>query len=231
MIEYNNETGIAVQIGLAGVAEYSYLAEDNWLDIMNTQIEPIKHIPHCLHGYKQWQYIGVDGDVSCSVALQSIDKPYLYCQEADFSHFYPKDNVNYICAVMRGEPRNDISIELQKFPFGQHLVKSIPDGAYAGSFVQVMTLDQLLGNIWSQIDVLAVDIEGEEVSLFQNYRWHIKPKFIAVEFHGCFAQVTISDDEFVSLFEKQGYNLVLSKKTNCIDERNDPYTLELQFLL
>ena len=102
------------------------------------------------------------------------------------------DNVHWICAEI-GSRNNQISLD---------------------TLCQCYNLES--------IDVLAIDVEGAELDILENWSWNPTPHFIAVEVHTNFG---IDCDKFRSYIESKGYKLVLSEPTN------HHATVEYQFIL
>ena len=198
----NTEHGVCIQMGLNREAEYLYLASPNWLQKMK-QVNPIKALPKVLHHISKWDYYGIDCDPA-SISLMLHTHPQQECIKWIQARIDSKDG---------------------------KIVRNFENwGKEDNLFLSVtVTLDTLIKGLdLEKIDVLALDIEGAELGLFQTYQWHIYPTYIAVEIHDA------RDDErpveyfetrklIQDIIQERGYEMTLHKKW-------EGRTEELQFL-
>lgn len=202
------KTGIVMQIGIYTVADYAYLSEPNWQQVMR-KVSELKHVPPQLHHIKDWKYIGVDCDVASIAAMSRQIQNAIWCPRfitgKDTGHTYRYSS--------------DAFEDITGIPFGL----SAPN-----VFIHKTPLSDFLKELEiSHLDVLAVDIEGSEVELFENYDWQVKPTYLPIEFHHKF--VDILQQDFEQLFYDAGYIKIHEEPTNHC-EALIPQTTELQFL-
>lgn len=76
----------------------------------------------------------------------------------------------------------------------------------------------------SELGMLAIDIEGDELAVFEEYSWNVKPAFITVEVHRQDQSLEEACVAIINLVEPHGYNVY-----NC-QQSNYNRTYELQFL-
>ena len=214
-------TGTCLQIGLDGIAEYIYLTHPNWKDHMHAHIEPLKHVPKALD-YKEWQYFGVD------VNPTSIDF---------MAYRYRLKNAKFIIACVKGDNKvgfvNYVISRIAGDIYKKNVTYELNNDLVQTCYVVKMSLSTLINLLGLQtLDVLAVDIEGTEQEIFENYDWKIKPRYISVEMHHLFPNFTMNQQEFEAIFTRQGYKKINEEDTNGLPTF-PPHcrTKELQFLL
>lgn len=196
--------GTVVQIGLQQEVEYLYLVEPNWRKLMLSQPE-LKRVPKSVYrDIDQWTYWGVDQD------YHSI------CYMA--KHYGEKGN--WIATQLNGHEGGRFN------RFQSHLWHQ---DQFRGMFSTLTTLkDLFLGFGLYDIDVLAMDIEGMELGVFQQFTWEggwetHAPKYIALEIHS----YQPIHDEVMSIFESLPYEILQTVPTNT---ENDYPTTEVQFI-
>lgn len=210
--------GNVVQIGICGAAEYAYLSESNWRDVMDNII-PEKRIPQELFGHERFEFHGVDCDVA-SIAFMSKLHPHCYWYPYFVTSSEEKASQKYTYASdLYGLAHPEIPADVRKWA---------RDNLSINVCIEKITLSELFADKIevSHIDVLAMDIEGYEVETFCNYDWKIKPTFIAVEFH--YLWIDITQQDFEDLFYRNGYKKVLEERSNVADGIHQ--TVELQFI-
>lgn len=149
--------GVCVQIGLHNVAEYLYLARPNWKEVMG-ELEVLKQIPAVVADrWTSWRYYGVDSDVG---SIQKMLEIY--------------GSVSTACWV-----HASVGVASDQLMW---LPSYFAQGRFIGFACSLQRLFALLN--LSQVDVLAIDVEGDEIGIFENYDWGVKPSFISVEVHG-----------------------------------------------
>ena len=90
-------------------------------------------------------------------------------------------------------------------------------------------LDQIIADLrLTRLDLLALDIEGTEVELIQNYSWHLKPTFLTIEYHDEY--VLMPKHAFENLITRQGYTKINQQPTNYSPGRGIYPTTEFQFI-
>ena len=217
----NRDMGTVMQIGIGGVAEYMYLLVPNWQQNMHENVAPLLHVPEQFEKDDNWVYIGIDCDISSIYyMLAKYQMPNAYwisafvTNEEEGLQFLSSDAVHH-----------DLFVEHSPFNWN-----SSERSFY---YTPKKSLSQIVQDLGiTKLDVLVIDIEGHEVSIFENYDWRVRPTFIAVEFHHCYPDVVkISPEGFIKIFTDQGYKKITEEKTNTVEENPEHYTLELQFLL
>ena len=156
----------------------------------------LKQIPFSvLKGIDRWRYFGID---ACPKSITRLAEMFFEIPSASLIHACVK-GTHKLCKV-------DIFREPPYF------VKNIS-----------ITFDDLIKYLKiDRIDVLAMDIEGDEVSVLENYSFRIIPKFIAVESHEKYYLGNYGRLE--AFLVDKGYKLLVSEMTN---EGN---TREYQFI-
>ena len=206
--------GIAIQIGAYTEVEYAYLLNPNWQEVMQT-VPEIKHLPTKLQVIENWSVYAIDCDPSSC----------LYIRER-----YP--DVHCINAYITGNKRGIRESYLSDAFHILHALEFYDISDYQGRryFISQTPFDDIISSLeLTHIDVLAVDIESAEVELFENYSWCIKPRFLAIEFHDCFLDISRIDFEEVIL--NQGYRKIKEERTNFSTDDNTYHTTELQFMI
>ena len=215
MVHSEASKGVAIQIGLYTEAEYSYLLQPDWQHVMQEAVDELKHIPEIFESISDWHFIGID-----------CDPGSILCMRERFP-----DTLTTINALVTGNIRGIVKRYLSD---AFHIVRDIaffdlsdyPARAY---LMPQTPFDEIVSSLGlCHIDVLAVDIEGGEVELFENYSWEIAPRFLAIEFHDCFLDMARSDFEKVIL--DKGYTKIREAPTNYSLDANTYHTTELQFL-
>lgn len=190
-----NIYGIAIQIGLHKTAEYSYLGFSDWRS--RTPTDELKQVPDVIQkDIDRWRYIGVD---ACPKSVSGL-----------VEHFYNIPSAVLVNAYVTGEANKLTKVDIFRNP--PYFIKSIS-----------ITLDQLVLSLCvNRIDVLAIDVEGDEVDMLLNYSFRIRPHFITVESHEKYYLGEYGKVE--NHLRNMGYMLLCSVDTN---EGN---TREYQFL-
>ncbi|MYB02046.1 MAG: FkbM family methyltransferase [Acidimicrobiaceae bacterium] len=217
-----NRTGIVIQAGLGTGAEYLYLSKPDWKKYYDHK--GIRSIPESVARlYDEWMFYGIDCDATSITHM--CDK-------------YGKHRLNkfkWILAFLTGDLDHD-------HPFCERLCevntwsrKSDEDNLPYKHLVTAISLDDLLDNLsLPQLDILALDIEGSEVPLFETYSWRTKPLFINVEVHTYPEHYSKKEvlqanvEKIKGIIEDQGYEMILSKPTNF--RKDIHYTHEMHFL-
>ena len=192
--------GTVVQIGLQQEAEYLYLADPNWRELMLLQPE-LKRVPEqVFQDIDQWTYWGADQD------YHSI------CYMAN----HHGDKGNWIATQVNGNADGRFN------RFESHLWHQ---EQFRGMFSTLTSLkDLFMGFGLYDIDVLAMDIEGMELGVLQHHDWEShSPKYIALEIH---SYDPIYDD-VMQIFERLPYKLLSVTPTNI---GNKYPTQEAQFI-
>ena len=178
--------GVCIQVGLRDVAEYHYLSRDDWNIV--TVDDPLKRIPDDL-GVDSWRYVGVD---SCGSSIDHM-----------LQRYGTAPNVDWVLGFM--QPGAARLVQAQS-----HMMAHCEAG-WAPYMTQSLSFNRLLyGLQLTRVDVLALDIEGGEYSLFSDYDWSIKPQFMAIECHHPVERVT----PYVRVLEGVGYDMVLRRSGN-----------------
>ena len=203
--------GVCVQIGLHDMAEYLYLAKPNWREKHSEQ-EGLKQLPAAIADrWTSWRYYGVDWDVGSIVKM--LEK---------YGHI---PSVSWIHAAVVGN-QSDKLMKLPSYFIGGHFI------GFGCSLQRLFCLLYL-----TEVDVLVMDVEGSEISIFQNYDWVIKPSYISVEVHGDHDNPSITDAAALyhheaivdSILSEQGYSLLNKEYTNL--NTTGYCTCELQYQL
>ena len=151
------KTGICVQIGLCNSAEYLYLVDPNWRELLYEQ-PVLKQIPSELRDFENWMYVGIDQD-PFSIALM-------------MERHSSAERTSW---VSTGIKNSDSEIIIS----GSAVPKSI--GLYC-AYTQPLT--KVLRDLGiHRIDVLAMDIEGAEMEFWETYNWVMLPRYVALEAH------------------------------------------------
>ena len=148
--------GICIQIGLNETAEYLYLSEPDWKEKMRV-IDPLEILPESLHQYTSWRYFGIDRDPASIILMMNK---------------YPnRENIVWIQSFLH---ENVSTLEYTESWLNN----------FRRFLMFTMSFDMLVDALEiDSIDVLAIDIEGDEEILFNKYSWRLKPKYITVEAH------------------------------------------------
>lgn len=198
-----------IQIGLHEAAQWSFLAEHNWLDYFegkkhfnNKPTMPSEYqIPHFfLEDSEPFNFYGIDVDPE-SVA-------YL-C-----NRYRHRKRVNWICVGV------DNSIHLKKMP-DRYKNSNYYKYNLENKYLVFITMKELLESLrLKTLDILAVDIDGYEHVIFENMRaWCLLPTFITVEYHEKYFMVgrdkpikgkehpDHDKEEFINKIIQNGYDL------------------------
>lgn len=186
--------GIAIQIGLFKTAEFSYLGHKDWRE--RIPVDPLKCVPETVQSsIGQWRYFGVD---ACPRAVSRLAQD-----------FYTIPNAALIHACVKGTPNRLTKIGL--FREAPHFVKSFS-----------ITLDMLVDALEiDRLDVLAIDIEGNEYEVLQGYSFRLRPRFLTVESH---EPQFHWENRLAHYIKSLGYKLINEQMTN------HGNTIEYQFL-
>ena len=209
---FDPEQGIAIQIGINCIAEYAYLLQPNWQHVMTEQMEPVKHVPSVLQTIEQWQFIGIDSDCASTLLMQQR------CPNAVWINAFVTGNQNGMCRHLITNAYYD----LLEIPIPEKI--ELP-----GFLVPQKPLDEIIADLrLTRLDLLALDIEGTEVELIQNYSWHLKPTFLTIEYHDEY--VLMPKHAFENLITRQGYTKINEQPTNYSPGRGIYPTTEFQFI-
>ena len=198
-----------VQLGINVDAEYLYLAQPNWRELMPQQ-DTVKQLPDIFKG-DMWHYTGVDSDVVCIAEHLADNKHSL--------------NVDWVCACIAAEHTH------------KHVNSWFLSRGFGVGVITLEMLLTNIPNVQERgISVLAMDIEGYEYEILRSYNWSIKPKFIAVEAHTRDHYLSPHYDscplELIACLKAQGYQLYKQiPNVEDILEKHTDYHGELQFIL
>jgi len=154
--------------------------------------------------YTQWRYYGIDQD--CGSIAFMIGK------------YDDIENAMWIQAAINRDSR----------------LKKITSWKVRGRrkfYMKSTTLETLFSDLnLPRIDVLAMDIEGDEREVFENYPWTIYPRFMNIEVHKTGNKYTLDDNKtFIrNLMEQHGYVTLASFDTNIRQGNN--HTHEFHFI-
>lgn len=208
------EQGVAIQIGINSIAEYAYLLEPNWKEVMQA-IDPLKQVPHQLQTIKRWQFIGIDSDCASTLLMQQK-----YPSDAVWINAFVTGNKHGICRQLI----TNVYYEL----LNMKTPKKLENVSFPGFLIPMKPLDEIIVNLGlTRLDLLALDIEGTEVELMENYSWNLKPAYLSIEFHH--NMLDIPQKDFDKIILDQGYTKIFEKETN-FDGDGKTHTTELQFL-
>ena len=205
--------GICVQIGIGSSAEYSFLTRPDWREINNNQETnntqyylPIEITN--LVSDEPWLYYGIDCD-PYSIIGMSLKYP-----EVD----------NWLIANITPESLGLRRVDRSWFFMCEQEECSIKPSIA----IPCLSLSDALKMLDIEyIDVLAIDIEGDEVPVLESYDFKIKPCFITVEIH-VWPPFENWRTRILDCLTSHGYTLVKEIKTNILMEIP---TIEAQFKL
>lgn len=177
-----NAPKAVVQIGLHKSCEYVYLVDEKYWH--NWKI-PLRLSEFEVH--QNWHYFGVD------MNPESIER----CQNFDF--LKGDSRINFIEALVHKEDNKVLAHD-------NFIISD--EGSIQTSSISLQTL---FSKIPMDIGLLAIDVEGAEVSILEGYSWEIKPMCIVVEIHRCNDLHTITN-----LLKHQNYRFaeILQQNTN-----------------
>lgn len=204
--------GVCVQIGIQDSADFAYLADRDWQSKMETE-PPLKSVPEAVaDGIERWEYYGIDADCVWIAEMLKRDHP---------------PNTHWIQAFIAAADGRVCEFE------------SMMSETRIRPFATVsVTLDTLLQDLEiTNVDVLAVDVEGAEFDVFEAYDWSIKPRYITVECHGDRQVTNVANEklldqnvgEMIDFLKTKGYDCTHKAYTNRNSTGN--CTAEVQFLL
>ena len=195
--------GVCVQIGLGFHPEYVYFVSSNWRLAHDNQ-PPIHQVDSSVfEGIKdeKWEFYGIDCD-PYSIAHVSKDN---------------RQDGHWILAYISPETGG----------FEEVVSLCFREKARDSMFVPKISLPDIINQFdIPHIDLLAVDIEGAEVDMFESYDWRICPKYIAVEIHS-YQPLEVTRGRVVNCLERAGYTLQSETPTN---QCNPFPTLEAKFM-
>lgn len=218
-----------IQIGLHNTCEYLYLTQDNWLELMPEQAE-FKRLPDVIVDAlekQHFRYYGIDRNPA---SLGKLMESY------EFNNAY----VEWICA--------QIATKYEEISQHNHVNDHLPERFFpqeirdAFFWIPSLPFDVLLENLkLEQIDVLALDIEGDEQQFFEDYSWSIAPKFISIETHWANAlqienneayDLNIRTEYLIDFISKQGYECVVFEESGTYGHvvPDQPANYEIQFV-
>ena len=183
--------GTCIQLGIKDSPEYLYLTQPNWQSHTHKRGKVRwGQIPKSITNIvTDWEYIGVDADIAS--ITQMID-----------AHPTQRSRVNWICAALSDKPE---LVSVHSFYESSKKYQ-----------MQTTTLDSLLESIApKEITVLAMDLDGWEHRIFQNFSFKWKPKFIALEMHltneisvRSTKRKTPDTEKTIDIFKENGYKIV-----------------------
>lgn len=192
--------GVCVQIGLFLTAEYAYLADETWRGRMKYQPRLLQLPKQIYEKMDTWSYFGVDECPTSTAHLGVLHWGDCRWVTASIGVGHHISQVN-----TRFTPENNGKVYAVQIP--------------------LHALFKELG--LSVVDVLAMDVEGMELMIFEHFDWKIKPRYITVEVHS-FPEFIDNYDKLLPLIEKQGYSINEITPTNI----NSPTpTTEVSFIL
>lgn len=183
-----DKKGICIQIGLKRTAELLYLTRPDWKSIMPTVAEENKRL-YTEFDFDRWDYFGIDCDPGSITGMLGGDVR----TREDFP--YNVDNAHWI---------NCLIVPCQK-PYLRKIKSAIcTEECYVVSVSLEFIVQQL--NL-PKIDVLVMDIEGDEVDVLGNYNFDIKPSYIIVETHSNreLIENILHSQNYVQIYE--GFNI------------------------
>lgn len=198
-------TGVCIQIGIGFTPEYIYLVEPNWKRKVDF-MHPIWQIPQQLiKEIDNWVYYGIDSDpYSLAFAMRAHQNK----KDVTWVNAYISDSDKPLA-----EPLSELGVTFH---------------------APVTTFDAVLDHLkLTQIDLLAIDIEGDEINLFESYSWRYLPKYIAVEVHGNppIGPKGVSNNVAKiasTLSGKHGYRCLRKIPTNI--RNNKAHTIDMQLI-
>lgn len=211
-----------LQIGLNQTAEYIYLTEPNWVA---KPVDSLKELPSILKQDKTpFRYYGVDCGLS---GLEYLRKKHHY------------SNAKWINAFVIGDKEDAHCLQEVRTVIKRQMGYDSQELRGEGIFIPETRFSDLLKNIHYDIDVLAMDIEGGEHTIFEEYDFKVKPTFVAVEVHPLDISCPPYTDVIKDIFLSNGYVLHKEVSTNNYFQGKLPgmemthpvNTMELQFLL
>ena len=174
-----------VQIGLNMTAEYLYLVD-------NSLTTP--EICSLLQSFQEgeWTYYGVDANPA---SIVFVANKYVHLNR---SHL--------VCCKIAA----DTGLEAAALFWGKHIwaenmsIKNLEKQSF---FVGTFSLGNFLSALeLKYVDLLAIDVEGEEFTIFENYDWNVKPERLRVEVH-CWDKKMEKANTFVDMVVSQGYEV------------------------
>lgn len=188
----NQFDGICIQLGLYRTADYISLSRPNFNKNDPKAVIGEHDYPAFKElGVDRYQYIGVD---CCPVSIQHMYKSYtneIKSGEAEFV-------LSYVSGAS-GEMANF----LYDFDYNDPMCVNWWTTSTLG-------FGDLLNSYYSRfakIDLVVMDIEGVELSVFQDYDFSIRPRFMEIELHEV-AWENETVDGFIDKMTKHDYECV-----------------------
>ena len=221
-----------LQIGLRRTAEFTYLCEPDWRVRMRDQA-PYRQLPSelCdLEDQREWAYFGVEKDMYFIQYVAKNYKKYVDARQASF-----------ICtSIGLDRQLRDSLVFYTEDPKTGKAIKG------ECAFIPSLSLDTLIRALgWTHLDVLAIDIEGDETLALETYSWSLKPKFLLVEAHDPFTFAPVDSDvdwenashhrgkELIDLITAQGYKCLATWEDEIREDvpNNRWVVKQLQFVI
>ena len=221
--------GICVQAGIADHGEYMYLAEPDYLKKMQS-VEKLRRIPSQLCGYESWRYFGIDADCS---SMQHLMNNYRNNKWVQWILAYVTGNrdAGYDHPYLSPLVTTQMWLEWTRQTGGSADVAPTPE--YLMPTVSLESVFKALD--LKRIDVLALDIEGNEMPFFETYSWEVQPAYINVEVHTYpepldYEILCRNKDRIIEIITAagRGYKLLHSFDSNIVG--GITHTHELHFL-
>lgn len=200
---------VFVEIGTGHRAEWTYLIRDNWRDLAlrKHQTDPLRSLPDpwCAaeghwHGYLVEAHPGNFSQLVEKTVADPHLRPFLHRLtfiNAAISGASGFSTMGIETGALKGLFVNRFALK-EAHPFHLGVVKNAVDfGIFT---VSLQTLLDALGH--EQIDILRMDTEGAEVSIFKTYSFQIKPRMLSVECHSEIGETFVRH-----ILEKQGYQI------------------------
>ena len=201
--------GVCVQVGIGFSAEYSFLADPNWHEVIE-KMDNKYHFPIEISSFvsdQPWLYYGIDCD------------PHSIIHAAEK---YP-DVENWLVTNIVAESKG-----IKRVQESWSLEAELSPTMITPIMIPCMTLADALKKLEIKfIDILAMDVEGDEAPILESYDFQIKPRFITVEIH-VWPPFENHRSRIIDCLVSNGYTLAKEFKTN---EQMDIPTIEAQFIL
>lgn len=173
--------GHCIQIGIDRDAEYIFLTGSDWKVKLYNADQEWQLDPNIFSDISSWHFYGVDANPH-SIACAAVKYRPL-----------ESENIVWCCACI--DPAKE-AFFVGDFGFNQPIC------------VPPITLDRLFESLaLVDCDLLALDIEGGEYRIFEDYDWQIKPRVIKIEMHHQ-PHERLEKDGLMILLEEQGYHLI-----------------------
>ena len=198
--------GVCIQIGLGHYPEYIYLVEDSWHEVYMGEPEARGIHQSVFQGVRSegWKFYGIDCDPH---SIAHVSGAF---QEKGY----------WILAYVSGSSETFQQVDSLEFR----------DNAPDNMFIPIVSFAGILDHFRiSDVDVLAMDIEGAEIEFFETYDWKVKPIFISVEVHSFNMDLEEAFSRIADCLRRQNYRVV--GKIPFVEKVIEYPTLEAKFLL